>query len=371
MSARRRAGRCALRAAAAAILAGCAAAAGAQPPGAAGKGPPAMPVQVAEVTSGTLQARLWYSGFLAGRDRAALPAETPGRMLEMPEIGARFARGETIARLDDALQQQELLEHEANAAAQKARIAYLERETARLSKLVKNNNAALSLYEQTRAELGATRGARDAALARAARAREVIRRMRIVAPFDGVVGARQVEAGEWVKEGDPVVDFTGTGRLEIRVQVAARVLPHLALGKRLQFRLDEQTHEATLRALAPVGDAESRLFDLRLDVPADVGLPGRMVRVGAPAESPRGALLVPEDALVIRSEGAGVFVIDDAMRARRVAVRTGLSDGGLIEAAGELRAGDKVVVRGGERLRDGVPVRIVPAGGAPPPRPAT
>ena len=69
-------------------------------------------------------------------------------------------------------------------------------------------------------------------------------------------------------------------------------------------------------------------------------------------------LAVPRDALVLRREGASVFRVNDDMTAEKISVITGLGAGSLIEVIGEVDVGDRVVVRGAERLDTGVPVQI-------------
>ena len=78
-----------------------------------------------------------------------------------------------------------------------------------------------------------------------------------------------------------------------------------------------------------------------------------------PTSSVREALTVPRDALVLRPEGQSVFVVDADGNARQVAVEVGVGQGEDIEVSGELAAGDRVVIRGNERLQGGQPVNIM------------
>jgi multidrug efflux pump subunit AcrA (membrane-fusion protein) len=70
-------------------------------------------------------------------------------------------------------------------------------------------------------------------------------------------------------------------------------------------------------------------------------------------------LTVPRDALVLRPEGISVFVIDAQLQARQVSVSTGLGSGDRIQVSGEVSAGDRVVIRGNERLQPGQSVQIM------------
>ena len=340
----------------------CSGAVPAQPP----EKPPAAPVVTAEVIRGEIQARLQFSGTLNSRREAVLSAETEGRVTSLTDIGTRFEKDRIIARLDDTLLQQVLAENQANAQSRRVRIEFLENEVKRLGKLAKSNNAALSLLEETQSDLGIARSELTAAKARAAQTEEKIRRMRIAAPFTGVVSAVHTEIGEWVSAGDAIVELVDTDALEIETHVSAEVLPYISTGDRIAVKIGNRTHETRLRTIVPVGGRASRLFELRLTPPvstthAPIGQPGLPVQVMVPATAPRNSLLIPEDALVIRHDGISVFRIEEDMTASRVRVETGLSNTeGLLEVSGALEVGDKVAIRGGERLRHGSPVRIVP-----------
>lgn len=326
--------------------------------GATRQKPPATPVSVAEVERGEIQTQLWHSGGLRSRDEANLAAEFGGAIVEMRSTGDTVAKGGVVVRMDTALLEQDLNVELANIKSHAARIEFLDRETARLRQLIQNNNAAVSRYEERLAELRMTRAAKSASQARAERTREMIRRMTIVAPYTGIVRRRHAEVGEWVDKGKMLVDFVGLERLEVSVAVTAQALPHIEIGDILTTKIDKVDHSATVRAIVAAAD-DTRLFGLRLDVDSDIGLAGQMAHVSVPISSPREALLVPEDALVIRGDGVKVFIVSDEMIARGVPVRVGLSRAARIEVIGDLEVGQKVVVRGAERLRDGMEVRFI------------
>jgi multidrug efflux pump subunit AcrA (membrane-fusion protein) len=81
-------------------------------------------------------------------------------------------------------------------------------------------------------------------------------------------------------------------------------------------------------------------------------------RVLLPVGAPRTSIAVPRDAIVLGPQGAAVYVVREGI-AHAVPVSTGAAEGQLIEVRGELRAGERVVVRGNERLRPGQPVAEV------------
>ena len=322
---------------------------------------PVPPVVTASIVRGKVQSTLQFSGTLVSLNEARLSAEAEGRVIGVADVGTRFFKDEVIAWLDDTLMQQVLVENQAEVQSRKERLRFLQNEVRRLQKLAKSNNAAISLLEETQANLGVTRSELAAASARVAQTREKIRRLRIAAPFAGVISEVYTETGEWLSVGDSIVDLVDTEALEVETHVSANVLAHISVGDLIEVKTGNGVYKTRLQVIVPVGDRMSRLFELRLTPNETIGPPGLAVQVFLPVTSSRDGLLAPEDALIIRRDGVSVFRIEADMTASRVPVRVGLSArNGLVEIIGDLEAGNRVVIRGGERLRDGSTVRVVP-----------
>jgi hypothetical protein len=111
----------------------------------------------------------------------------------------------------------------------------------------------------------------------------------------------------------------------------------------------------------PVGDESSRQSELRIALDSSRWPIGAALQVGLPSAAPRDVVAVPRDALVLRPNETFVVRIGADDTAQRVPVRTGTAQGELIEVIGAVSAGDRLVVRGGERLAPGQRVRIEPA----------
>ncbi len=326
-------------------------------------GPPggrAAAVVVAEVREIMLAPSVLVSGTVLSRQRAEVPAEVAGRLLWVAELGSRIGRGEPLARLDDSLFRLQLQENQAALAREQARRTYLQRELERLAELNRRDYASQGELDKLRLDYDLSVAELAVIEARLAHDRETLRRYRVRAPFSGVVVSRQRREGEWVTVGDTVLSLADPDTLDVQLHVDASSIAHLRPGATLAVYQGERRFDAPVRALVPVGDTRSHLFQVRLDATGSGWRAGQVVRVQVPTDEARPVLAVPRDALVLRSRGAAVFRIDDAGVARRVAVETGGASGELIEIRGDLRAGDRVVVRGAERLRPGQKVRILP-----------
>lgn len=325
-----------------------------------GKGPPPAPVVLAEAESRILAPVTWYPGTVISRNQARVAAEVPGRLEWVAEIGDVIAGGETVARLEDALFRQSLAENEAAVAREQARLVYLDAQVERLETLVTQQTATRSRLDEAIAERDVARSELRAVRARLALTRERLERTRIKAPFGGVVTTRFRQSGEWAQSGEAVVRLVDAASLEVQTWVPVAALAYVHEGGELALEANPSRSSGTLRAIVPVGDNQSRLYELRLHISGESWPVGQDVRVAIPTAAERAVTAVPRDALVLRRDGTTVYRVNEDGRAERVPVTTGIAEGALIEVDG-IAPGDRVVVRGGERLRPGQTVTVQPA----------
>ena len=187
----------------------------------------------------------------------------------------------------------------------------------------------------------------------------------IRAPFAGYVVEEHTEVGEWLAQGDPVVEVFALDSVEIEAGVPASSIQKIALGSEAQVRFSEIPGEVTGRVVKVVPRAEvrTRAFPVRVLVKNRVQQgslvfkAGMLARVTLTVGKTRKALLVPKDALKLGGPQPVVVVVQDG-KAHMVVVELGISQDDLIEVRGELKQGQQVVVRGNEGLFPGGPVAV-------------
>lgn len=321
----------------------------------------AKPVQVAKVEARRLAPANWYSGTVISREKAQLAAAVGGRLLWVAEVGEQIEKGEIVARVDDILLREELAERKADAQRIVARQSYLKKELSRLQRLAKKNNAAQSQLEKTKSDLAAVDSELVAARARTRKANEQVKRCLLRATFPGVVTARLLHAGEWAESGNAVVAMTDPLNLEAQSWVPVSVLRFLKVGQSLDLKIGGDHSSGNVRALVPVGDRRSHLYELRVSLPEGMWTVSENLKISVPTAASREVLAVLRDALVLRRESISLFSIDEENIATQIKVQTGIASGAYIEVTGDVKTGDQIVIRGGERLRNGQTVSILPA----------
>ena len=184
----------------------------------------------------------------------------------------------------------------------------------------------------------------------------------IRAPYGGVITERMIEAGTFVKIGDEAVRMVADESLELEADVPFQRLSGLQPGVEVEVSLDDGTkHKARVRAIVPDENPLTRTRAVRF-VPAfgetlEPLAANQSVTVLVPIGAPRQVLTVHKDAVTKRGPSSLVHVVDNGAVSVRP-VTLGIAVGSRFEIIRGLEAGDRVVVRGNERLRDGQKVRI-------------
>lgn len=331
------------------------------PPG----GMPPPPVRVAEARMTALAPTIPIPGAVVSRDDTRMAAETAGRLVQLAEVGTLVAKGDVVARIDQSLVREQRKQFQAELARIEAQIGFLERDTRRLQQLATANNAAEREFDDSSSQLDVARRDLEAARSRLAQNQIELDRSELRAPFDGRVTQRFVNPQERVAIGALVARLVGVARIEVIAQATVEAVRYLYEGADVRIS-DSAGREGIgrVKTLVPFGDSTRHMYEMRIDVDADDWLVAQAVELSVPVAAPEQVLAIPRDALVLRRDDTYVMRLNGEDQAERVSVTTGLSDGALIAVDGDLQAGDRVVIRGAERLMPGQTVRVLaePAG---------
>jgi len=311
----------------------------------------AVPVEAAIAQAGRAAVLVRASGSLIASDAVVVQPEISGRVTAVLfEQGEAVQVGEPLIRLDPTT-------HEAELAKAEAALTLARENYNRSESLSRRGATAAQALDQARAAL------------RTAEAELVLARQRlsdtdIRAPFDGVVGLKQLSVGRYVEPGDELVALERIDPLYLDFRLSERWLAKLVPGDTVTVAVDALPGESftgTITALDPKVDVNGRAVQLRATVPnPDRSLrPGLFARVAVELDERLDAVLVPEAAVVLQEKGPIVYRIVQG-RAALTPVTIGVRRDGRVEIKTGLAAGDAVVVNGHVRLRDQAQVEIVP-----------
>ena len=335
---------------------------------------PQMQVRVETIRFAPLIESLPLSGSVASPRSSAVAAQESGSVAEIRvEIGDRVVEGEILVVLDSAMARLELdrLEAEADEAQVRHREARRLAEEGR--RLVDERNIPRTEYESRLANEAAL-GARVQQLLAQVRVQNLrLARHEIRAPFDGVIGARLTELGEWLGAGAPALQLVQMEPLRIQARIPERYFPEIPRGTPVWVTLDAypgERIETRVDSIVPVSDANVRSFIAWMDVPnAESRLaPGMSARLAfqPAAADPRPVLQVPADAIVRRTDGSAIVWLAREGIATDVPVTVGRRSGSAVEIIAEgLAPGEAVVTMGNESLQRGQQiVAVVPEDGS-------
>jgi RND family efflux transporter MFP subunit len=325
---------------------------------AAQMGGPAL-VRIAEATVKDIAPVTTVPATVVSRNDARLSAEVEGRLTHVVDVGTEVRRGDSVATIEDTALRLQNTELRAQITRAEARLRFLESEEVRFTKLAESNLAAATQLDLTRSDRDVARGDLAVAHARLEQNEDQLDRTNILAPYDGIVVERLMMPGERVVEGGNVVRLVDQENLEVIARAPLEYFDFVQRGQVLAMRSHSRSQNGIVRTVVAVGDRNTHQFELRLDVEGKPFPVGQTLRISIPVSESREVLTVPRDALVLRPEGMSVFVIADDNTAQQVQVSAGVGQGDDIEVSGEIASGDRVVVRGNERLQPGQEVSIM------------
>ncbi|MEZ5531695.1 MAG: efflux RND transporter periplasmic adaptor subunit [Steroidobacteraceae bacterium] len=319
---------------------------------------PAVPVVVATAHVEDEVPRAFAPGTIVSRADARLSAEVAGPIRWIAEPGAEVAGGDVIARLDTARIVLSVRDNEAAVKRLDANVALLRTQRDRLRTLAAQNIASRNQIDEAESRLAMAEQELEQARVARDRARLELARATVRAPFAGQVAERLRTTGEFVAVGDPLVRLVDTRSVEAVARAPLAAAASLARGQSVRVLDDAREANSRIRSLVPVGDERSRMLEVRVALAPDTWPIGAAVRVELPNGPARRAITVPRDAVVLRQGAAYVFRVGAGDKAERISVRPGTGRRDLVEVAGDLAPGDRIVVRGAERLQPGQRVTI-------------
>ena len=313
--------------------------------------PGEKPLQVIayEVAEKPLTDRIEALGTLRSNESVVLTASVTETVSAIHfDDGERVQTGQLLVEMTS--EEEHALLEEA-----KVRVAEAERQYARVKLLAEQRTASESLYDERKRDLDTARASLTALQSRLAD-----RLLR--APFDGVLGLRNISPGALIEPGDTITTLDDDSVMKLDFSVPSVFLPDLQPGLRITARArayGNRTFEGEVSGIDSRVNPATRSIQVRaiLPNPERVLKPGVLMQVEL-LRNPRRSPVVPEEAL--QQKGADHFVVligaDDKAERRTVSIGARLS--GFVEITEGLTTGDRIVTHGNDKARPGQPVTI-------------
>ena len=323
-------------------------------------------------SAGTGGEELVLSGSVHAFHEAPIFARTAGYVKSwVADIGTQVRKGQVLAEVESPEIDQQYKQAEADLASALANEQLAESTNQRWQALLATDSVSRQDADQKAGDAAAKKAARLSAAANLARLRDLESFKRVVAPFDGIVTARNTDIGALINAGQTsgaeLFHVADTQRLRVFVQVpeaySGRTKPGLNAELRFVSR-PRATYSATVVRTASALDPVARTLqvELQLDNARQELLPGSYAEVHFQMPADDRVLRLPASTLLFRGNGLQVATVDADKKVRLKSIVQGRDFGSAIEVLSGVAADDVVIVNPPDSLIDGLPVRIAPRG---------
>jgi RND family efflux transporter MFP subunit len=288
------------------------------------------------------------------------------------DIGAHAKRGQLLAEIETPELDQQLQQAENELKTAQANLQLAQITADRWVFLLKTNVISKQETDQAVSDLNAKRAIADSAEANVRRLQKLQEFERIYAPFDGVITARNTDVGALIQNGDNNVrdntvppqlfHLAAVDKLRVYISVPEVYASAAKSGEMVTLTLDAfpgETFTGTLVRDSNSIDQTSRTLKVEVDVDNPTGrlLPGAYAFVHLKVPVPPGAVTVPTNTLLFRSEGLSVAVVRNGL-AKLVPVKIGHDYGSSVEVMSSLTADESVVIDPSDSILDGSRVQV-------------
>ncbi len=330
----------------------------------------ARPISVVRAIRADVNEEIALTGSVIARRVSRISSQLEGFVEEvLVDEGYQLKQGDVILKLDPELAKIAVASATAQVAEARAVLNEARRQRDEAAELVRKKHISATDHEARIAQVLIQEAALSRLKEQLRQQKELLNRQVVYAPFDGVVTQKLTEVGQWVDTSSTLMVMEETKVLRVDVPVPQLYYDKLELGTGVEIRFDafpgrKFTGEVSMKI--PSANPSTRTFPVRIDLANSEGIiaSGMSARVVFKLGADREALLVPRDVIVRKPDGsASVWLVQDAAGQSTVVVvpviiGKSYRDNFVINAS-DIKAGDRLVIRGNEILQPGQLVDIV------------
>lgn len=319
---------------------------------------PASAVTTVEAVQETWQPVLSAIATLAPVEGVTLGADADGTISRIAaENGAAVKAGDLLIEFDTTVEAAQLASAEARQA-----IAKLDRD--RAVELREKNTISQAELDQANAQL--TQATADAEALRAQLAKKKVR-----APFDGRIGIRHVNVGQFVSRGSPLLPLQKLNPIYVNFTIPQRYLPQLVVGQETEVTVDafgDRVFAGKIVAINPEVDSSSRNFSVQalIENPEEVLRSGMFAQVKVQLPAGKSSVVIPATSIAYASYGNSVYIVEtiklegqpEYLGVRQQFVKISAKRGDQVAILEGVKPGEVVVTSGVFKLRNGAAVQV-------------
>jgi RND family efflux transporter MFP subunit len=291
-------------------------------------------------------------------------AKADGRIGQvLVEEGDPVTAGMVLARMDTDELAAQVMQAEGQILQAKATLEQNELNFRRMDTLYKQNAVSAQSLDSARTQRDLAQGGVTAAEGNLRLLKARLENANIVSPLTGVVVKRYVQSGTFSKAGAAIVAVADVSSLLAKAVVGEAQVAELKLGIPVTVRvnaLKDQEFKGTLTRLSPAAALPARTFTAEVNIPNPQGIlkAGMFAKADIAGQVRQKVLVVPEGALVLREDQKTVFVVTADNKVVQKVLKLGESSGGWVEVLDGVKDGEKIVVAGQHKLKDGASIRL-------------
>lgn len=318
-----------------------------------------VPVEVMKIEPLDLPVMVECVGRLTPYREVLLSTEVGG-VIDSYEIdsGERVIKGQALIKIDPTDYRLALKEAEASLKMALAQLEASEKGFERSKNLLPRNVITPDAFEKLEAEFKSSCASMERVKVMVDIAEERLKKTEITAPFSGLIASRMVERGQTVGVGQPLITLIDLDPIRVRIYLSERDYVHLEKKNSVTVMIEaypDRRFDGHIDRIGVKADERTNTFDVEIlvDNPDIFLKAGMTARVYLTTGIFKGAIMIPQRAVLYRKDRQEVFIMDSNGRARVREVELGRNEKSLVQIIRGLNRGDTLIVTGNQYLRSG------------------
>ena len=320
-------------------------------------------VEVTTVGKRDIVPQLVFSANLEPEWVADISAKVDGRMAELyVDEGDHIQGGAVIAILDADELAAQVIQAEGNLLSSQASLEQAELELKRTAALAGQGALSAQTLDNARTKRDLSIGQVRAAEGNLNLLQTRLANANVLAPRDGVIVKRYLQSGVYVKAGSPIVSLAHVASLLAKATIGEAQIGQIVVGSQVKIRIDAlagREFTRTITRVSPAATLPARTFIAEITIPNPSGIlkPGMFAKADVPGIAHNGVVAIPERSLVMREDQNTVFVLTDDNKVQQRVLKLGYVGNGWAEVLEGLQDGERIVVSGQNKIKDGSAVQ--------------